>query len=153
MTAYQRNVLACYGALLAKLKNLHGITALREIEDFAALKQSRRVVPQDGELFVIFDGISPVDDNNSRVECRLELSFSLILAKSHFNPSAQTALVGETLSQILIALQGWMPRSEDGKALCSAPFRVRNGGAGIVYFEGFGLFPLRFSTEIILSGR
>ena len=153
MTAYQKNVLACYGALLAHLKNINGISAVREIEDFSALKQSRRVVPQDGELFVIFDGISPVDENNARRECRMELSFSLILAKSHFKPSAQTALVGETLARILVALQGWFPKGEKGQALCSAPFRARNGGAGIVYFEGFGLFPLRFSTEIILSGR
>lgn len=145
--AWHYDVLACYPYLLERLRQVIGVKKVLEAEDFAAISSPRRnQVPLDGAVYVIFDGFTPGSDNGSRREQSMEIGFSVILTKQKVTPTPQTGGVGQTLTAICKALQGFDPLDEHGRALTTTPFRQRTPLA-IQYEDGFAFFPLRFTTE------
>lgn len=146
--AFRQNLLACYPAVLARLKTVRGVKTVLEATDLSALtKSERRQLPLDGAVYVILDGFNPQEDNNHRREQAIEISFSLILVKRQFNPKPETDGVGETLTAICQAMQGFDPQNAQGQALLSEPF-VQKAALPIQYEDGFAYFPLRFAAEV-----
>lgn len=145
--AFADNLLACYPALLARLQGVPGVKAVLEATELTALYRERRQLPLDGAVYVVLDGFTPQADNNRGREQLIELSFSIILVKRHFTPKPQTDGVGETLTAICKALQGFDPQNAQGQALLSAPF-VQANAIPIRYEDGFAFFPLRFTAEV-----
>lgn len=145
--AFADNLLACYPALLARLEGTQGVKKVLEAVDLAALNGERKQLPLDGAVYVVLDGFTPKSENNRGREQLIELSFSIILVKRHFTPKPQTDGVGETLTAICKALQGFDPQNAQGQALLSAPF-VQANAIPIRYEDGFAFFPLRFTAEV-----
>lgn len=147
--AFADNLLACYPALLAHLRDISGVKTVLEATDLAALNGERQQAPLDGAVYVVLDGFTPKSSNNQSREQLVEISFSLILVKRHFTPKPQTDGVGETLTAICKAMQGFDPQNAQGQALLSAPF-AQASAIPIRYEDGFAFFPLRFVAEVAL---
>lgn len=150
-----RNMLACYPAVLARLATVEGVSAVLEAADLEAVTSDRKLKPQDGAVYVVFDGFTPDATAGSKTVLRERLSFSLILAKRQYNPSRlQYGVngVGETITAIKSAFQGFDPEGENGEKLTLEPFTARSA-LPIAYHEGFAFFPMRFETAVAIQLR
>lgn len=146
--AWMDNILACYPYLIARLRQVPAIRQVLEAQDFAAISSSqRRQLPQDGSVYVLLDGFTPQSTTDNNRAQTMEIGFSVILTKQQVTPQAATGGVGQTITAIAKALQGFDPVDEYGRALTSSSFKQRNALA-VQYEEGFAFFPLRFTTTV-----
>lgn len=141
------DILVCYPALIARLKKLPQCKKVLEIKNLADV-DAGLIAPMDGAVYVIFDGLDAKDSNNGK-EQRIQLGFSIILAKQQYTPTPKMDGVGATLTAICKALQGYQPM-QDGRALTLSPF-VQKQGLPIRYFKNYALFPLRFTTTVAIA--
>lgn len=148
---WHKNMLACYPALIARLQQIEGIKSVRHADDIGDLQD--RQVPLDGALYVIFDAFVPQQAADGGRNQFVEIGFSLVLAKRKYRPSESLYLtggVGETLTAIARAMQGFAPQDDDGNDLTLTPF-TQSAALAISYdSRGFGLFPLRFITQVAI---
>ena len=146
--AWHDNILACYPYVLDKLREVEQIQDVLEAQDFATISSSQRTqLPQDGAVYVLLDGYTPTSTNDNSREQTMKIGFSFILTKTNYTPLPQTHGVGETITAIAKALQGFDPTDEDGRALTTAPFK-QDKPLPIRYEDGFAFFPLRFTAEV-----
>lgn len=137
--AWHDNILACYPALLARIGAVPGVRTVLEAHDLASLGHSGKQAPLDGAVYVVLDGFTPTQSNNSGREQRIEIGFSVILTKRSFTPRPQPFGVGETLTALASALQGFDPEDGDGRALVTTPF-TQVPALSIRYRGRLGLF-------------
>lgn len=150
-----QNILACYPAILARMAEVPGVTAVLEAADLEAVTGDKRIKPQDGAVYVVFDGFTPDTAAISKTALRERLSFSFILAKRQYNPNRLQYGedgVGETLTAIKSVFQGFDPKDGNGQALVLEPFSAR-AALPIAYHEGFAFFPVRFETAVVIHLR
>lgn len=148
--AWNDNALACYPYLLARLKQIPQVRIVQEAAEFAAISGAQRKhVPLDGAVYLILDGYTPTASNANSREQLIEIGFSVILTKQQFTPNPATDGVGQTLTAISKALQGFDPNDQQGRALVTAPFESRTP-LPIQYEDGFAFFPLRFTAEVAI---
>ena len=104
-------------------------------------------------MYLVFDGFTPAETAGNAANLSLRLSFSVILAKRQYAPNKMQYGqdgVGETITAIIRALQGFVPKNGEGKSLTAAPFAAR-AALPITYDEGYAFFPLRFETSVITT--
>lgn len=148
--AWQTDILACYPYVLERLKSVAQISQVLEAQDFADISSAkRRQIPADGTVYVILDGYTPGSDNANRREQNMEIGFSVILTKQQVTPQPATNGVGQTITAIAKALQGFDPTDEQGRALTTEPF-VQRKPLAVRYEDGFAFFPLRFTTVVAI---
>lgn len=150
-----QNMLACYPYILQRLEGIAGVNAVLEAADLEAVTSERRIAPQDGAVYVVFDGFTPDTAAANKTVLRERISFSLILAKRRYNPNRLpygADGVGETLTAIKSAFQGYDPVDENGKKLTLEPFTAR-AALPIAYHEGYAFFPMRFETAAAIQLR
>lgn len=153
MTPYTDNILACYPALLERLASVPGVKRVLEAPDLEALAADRKIRPDDGAVYLVFDGFTPAETAGNAANLALKLSFSVILAKRQYTPNKMQygqEGVGETLTALIRAMQGFVPKNTDGQSLTAAPFAAR-AALPITYDEGYAFFPLRFETSVITT--
>lgn len=146
---WHHNVLACYPAILTKLKQISQVKKVLEAQDFTSIGNKARQIPLDGAVYVIFDGFTPKVDNNTKREQILEIGFSVILTKTNITLKPATDGVGETLTAIMKALQGFMPENEHGDELTLTPLHQKSA-LPIQYENGFAYFPMRFTCDVAI---
>lgn len=146
---WHSNFLACYPAILQRLQQVKGVKKVLESQDLANISKSQR--PLDGAVYVVFDGFIPKDHNNVKREQVLQIGFSVILVKTNITPRPQADGIGETLTAIMQALQGFEPKDTNGNELTLSPLSQTQALA-IRYEDGFAYFPMRFITEIAILG-
>lgn len=146
----KNNFLACYPHIIKRLSEVEGVKKVLEAEDLASLGDKQ--MPLDGVVYLIFDGFSPKDDNNARREQIMEIGFSIILTKRNFTPRPQAFGVGETLTALCKAMQGFDPQDEKGRALTLTPFKQTTALA-IQYQDGWAYFPLRFTCDVAVLAK
>lgn len=146
---WRHNILACYPVLLNRLQSVTGVKKVLEATDLNALTGERRQRPLDGGVYVIFDGLTPKADNNHRREQVVEIGFSIILVKTNVTPKPATDGIGETLTAIAKALQGFEPMDGSGDMLTLTPLQ-QTRALPIQYEDGFAYFPLRFVADVAI---
>ena len=148
--AWMTDVLACYPYVLERLRKLPQVKMVLEAQDFVDISgDDRKQMPLDGAVYVILDGYTPTTDNARGSEQMMEIGFSVILTKQQVTPNPATDAVGQTLTAISQALQGFDPSDIQGRALTTSPFRQRKPLA-IRYKHGFAYFPTRFTAEVAI---
>lgn len=146
--AWQTDILACYPYVLERLKSVAQVTQVLEAQDFADISSAKRKqIPADGTVYVILDGYTPGSDNARGREQNMEIGFSVILTKQQVTPQPATNGVGQTITAIAKALQGFDPTDKQGRALTTEPF-IQRKPLAIRYEDGFAFFPLRFTTVV-----
>lgn len=153
MTPYTDNILACYPVLLERLASVPGVKRVLEAPDLEALAADRKIRPDDGAVYLVFDGFTPAETAGNAANLALKLSFSVILTKRQYAPNKMQYGqdgVGETLTALIRALQGFVPKNGEGKSLTAVPFAAR-AALPITYDEGYAFFPLRFETSVITT--
>lgn len=144
---WRDDFLACYPALLERLRQVKQVKKVLEAQDLAAISGERRIKPLDGSVYVILDGFTPLQDNDRGSEHQIELGFSIILTMTQYTPRPRTDSVGALLTAIAKSLQGFRPVDQDGWELTLTPF-VQQPALPIRYEDGFAYFPLRFTTSV-----
>ncbi|MBF0803358.1 MULTISPECIES: hypothetical protein [unclassified Neisseria] len=150
-----QNMLACYPAILERMKQVPGVSDVLEAADLEAVTSDRKIKPQDGAVYVVFDGFTPDAAAGNKGLLRERLSFSFILAKRQYNPNRLqygADGVGETITAIKSAFQGFDPCGDNGQKLTLEPFTAR-AALPIAYHEGFAFFPMRFETAVAIELR
>lgn len=148
--AWQDNYLACYPALLERLRGLQVIKSVQEAKEFSEVTAAdNKMPPLDGAVYVVLDAFTPLAANDSGSEQDIQLGFSVILSKRNYTPqpSIGDEDVGATLTAICKAIQGFAPQTDDGRALTLTPF-IAAKPLALMYRKGFAFFPLRFVTTV-----
>ena len=154
MTNLAPNMLAIYPHLLARLREIPEIYAVQGVRELSLMLDNRDIVPQDNTLYVILDGWQPDSNQSSGSLKKMRLSFSLVLATQYFGDldvPHEIETIGQTLTAIRRALQGWQPTQErNGRQIPILVDRFNEvAPASINYFDGFALYPLRFETTTL----
>lgn len=144
---WRDDLLACYPALIDRLKACPEIKKVCTARELADLGGNKAQMPLDGAVYVILDSITPEQSNNGGRETMITLGFSIILAKQNVSPTPKMAGLGVVLTAICKALQGFEPKNSDGKRLSLSPF-VQEKGLPIRYSNGFGFYAFRFTTTV-----
>lgn len=142
-------MLAFYPALLDRLRGVTAIKKVCEAKELEDLDTGRVQTPLDGAVYVVLDGITPTEGNARGREQVMQIGISVILTKRDYNPTPRLDGVGQTITAICKALQGFEPKTADGKHLTLSPF-VQNTGVSIRYNKGFAFFPLHFVTTVAI---
>lgn len=148
--AWHDNYLACYPALLERLKTVAGVKSVQEAKDLRDVTDpDNKKPPLDGAVYVVLDAFTSTSSNDEGREQDFEIGFSVILAKRNYtpDPAAGDGDVGATLTKICQSIQGFKPMTSDGRALTMTAFKSKPP-MPIKYTKGFGFFPLRFVTTV-----
>ena len=146
--AWHTDILACYPYVLERLQSVSQVSQVLEAQDFADISSTKRKqIPADGTVYVILDGYTPGSENAKGREQNMEIGFSVILTKQQVTPQPATNGVGQTITAIAKALQGFDPTDERGRALTTQPF-IQRKPLAVRYEDGFAFFPLRFTTVV-----
>lgn len=148
-----QNMLACYPAILERMKQVPGVREVLEVAELEAVVSDRKVKPLDGAVYVVFDGFTPDGHIGNKSTLRERLSFSFILAKRQYTPNRLqygADGVGELITAIKSAFQGFDPVDAEGKKLTLEPFSAR-AALPIAYHDGYAFFPMRFETSVAIK--
>ncbi len=140
------NILACYPYIIERLKTVKGIKKVAEAQELSLLS-SKKQRPDDGNLYVVFDGFSPTNSNNANKEQFIQLGFSLILVKRNYKFNTETDNIGQTLTEIMQVMQGFDPVDCENNNLVTEPFKQAKP-LPIRYEDGYAFFSTRFLTEV-----
>ncbi len=142
------NILACYPKIIERLQSVQGIKKVAEAQELSLLS-GKKQRPDDSTLYVVFDGFTPTNPNNANKEQFIELGFSLILAKRNYKFSTETDNIGQTLTAIMHAMQGFEPIDCNGCYLVTEPFKQAKP-LPVRYEDGYAFFSTRFLTQVAI---
>lgn len=139
-------MLRCYPYLLERLKSVPQVKKVLEVSELSELGKTH--APLDGAVYVILLSQTPKAQVGNGTQYLFELTFSVIYVKQHFK---QTPLdgVGEALTAISRAVQGFEPVDADGNHLTTEPFLQKMASNNRV-LDNFVLYPLVFATEVVI---
>lgn len=139
-------MLRCYPYLIKRLQQVKEIKKVLQVTDLSELGKNK--TPLDGAVYVILLSQTPKGQAGNGKQYFFELDFSVIYVKQHYK---QTPLdgVGQALTAISQAIQGYEPMDDDGNHLTTEPFLQKGAGNNRV-LDNFVLYPLRFSTEVVI---
>lgn len=131
---------------LNTVKEIKKVFTAHELSDLNETKPSLNRI--DGCVYVVLDSFAPANEANKGKNQAMDITFSVILAKQHYNKIG-VGDVGVTLTAIVKALVGYEPDNEQGQYLTLNPIYL-DKGANVLYQKGFALYPLRFKTQTVI---
>lgn len=150
MLPMHQNLLAVYPKILERLATVEGVKAVKEVGEMAELvaaaREKRRVCPVDGAVYVVFGGMVP-DESAARARVQsYRLHFTFALAKTYsIGAKSRLAEVGRVLTAIAQAFNGWDSPGDIAEPLRQEP------APPIEYNDGYALYPLSYSTRVIIA--
>lgn len=147
--------LAFMPAVLERLNTVNEIKKVFTANDLSDLNEAKTNTNRiDGCVYVILDGFAPASEASKGKNQTMDITFSVILAKQHYNKTG-VGSVGTTLTTIAKSLIGFKPCQDNNpkSPLTTTPIYL-DKGAGVLYQQGFALYPLRFKTQsVIVAGN
>lgn len=138
-----RNYLAVYPHILARLKTVQGVKAVKEASDLAELVK-RKSAPLDGAVYVVYGGNDAEKSVNQGKFQTETLTFTFVYCGKYLSGNASNLhQVGAVLTAIQTAFQGWLPE----KHLTDDAFQ-RERNPPIEYHDGFAFYPIAFSVNV-----
>lgn len=135
------NFLAVYEALLARLNQIEGLGAVKEIGELAQISQ-RKIAPLDNAVYVVFSGAYPLEKVGGGRFLTFKLYFTLVYC-ANFNGASRVLQLGQKALSIYRALVG----HRLDVSLADAPFQCEKPPA-MDYQNGFVFFPMVLSVEV-----
>lgn len=132
---------------LNTVKEIKKVFTANELSDLDAGKNINAI---DGCVYVILDGFAPASEAGKGKNQAMDITFSVILAKQHYNKTG-VGDIGTTLTAIAKSLIGFKPCQDNNpkSPLTTSPIYL-DKGAGVLYQQGFALYPLRFKTQTVI---
>lgn len=141
--------LAFMPAVLERLNTVKEIKKVFTANDLSDLNEPKPNTNRiDGCVYVILDSFTPASEASKGKNQAMDIAFSVILAKQYYNKMG-IGDVGATLTAIAKALIGYEPTDGQGQYLTLNPIYL-DKGAGVLYQQGFALYPLRFKTQSVI---
>jgi hypothetical protein len=140
------NYFAAEALILERLQNLNAefrlITTGRTLQD---IQNHPAPVPA---LYLIYDGQEPYmgAGQEQAINQHWLLVITVRSARDRVTGAYERLEAGPLLIQLCETLIGWQPSAEYG------PLTL-NTAPGPIYNDGFGYYPARFSTRLILRGQ
>lgn len=142
----QSNFLAVYPELLARVKTVRGIKAVKELGEFAEVLNGK-AAPLDGAVYAVFSGNQPTARAGGGRFQTEKLTFTLVYCTAYLAGNANKTLqAGEVLTALAASLDGWLPDAQ----YTDSPF-VRENSPAIKYHKGFVFYPMSFSTTASIA--
>lgn len=130
---------------LNSVKEIKKVFTAHELSDLNEPKPNLNRI--DGCVYVILDGFAPASEAGKGKNQAMDITFSVILAKQHYNKTG-VGNIGETLTAIAKALIGYEPIASRSYLSLSPIYLDK--GASVLYQQGFALYPLRFKTQTVI---
>lgn len=143
----QSDFLAFIPAVIDRLNTVKEIKKVFTAHELSDLDVGKNINAIDGCVYVILDGFSPSDEVNLGKNQLMDITFSVILAKQHYN-QREVGNVGTILTAIAKALMGFEP-THNQEYMTVSPIYL-DKGASVLYQQGFALYPLRFKTQTVI---
>lgn len=143
-----RDFLAFIDPVIERLGAVKEIKKVLTAHELSNLDVGKSIAPLDGCVYVILDGFAPTNEAGKGKNQKMDITFSVILAKQHYNKTG-VGDIGATLTAIAKALMGFEPANAEGQCLTLTPIYLDNG-ANVLYQQGFALYPLRFKTQSVI---
>ena len=142
--------LAFLPAVIERLNTVKEIKKVLTAHELSNLDTGKSIAPLDGCVYVILDGFTPANEAGKGKNQAMDITFSVILAKQHYNKMG-VGDIGETLTAIAKSLIGFKPADPTSPklALTTSPIYL-DKGASVLYQQGFALYPLRFKTQTVI---
>ncbi|STZ03632.1 Mu-like prophage protein gp29 [Moraxella equi] len=140
--------LAFLPAVIERLNTVNEIKKVFTANDLSDLNEAKTNTNRiDGCVYVVLDSFAPASEASKGKNQAMDITFSVILAKQYYNKTG-VGDVGATLTAIAKALIGYEPTDGQGQYLTLNPIYL-DKGAGVLYQQGFALYPLRFKTQSV----
>lgn len=142
--------LAFLPAVIERLNTVKEIKKVFTANDLSDLDTGKNINAIDGCVYVILDGFAPANEANKGKNQAMDITFSVILAKQHYNKTG-VGEIGASLTAIAKSLIGFKPCQNDNpkSPLTTSPIYL-DKGASVLYQKGFALYPLRFKTQSVI---
>lgn len=140
--------LAFIPAVIERLNTVKEIKKVFTAHELSDLDVGKNINAIDNCVYVILDGFSPSDEAKRGKNQLMDITFSVILAKQHYNKTG-VGDIGASLTAIAKALIGYDPKDEQGQHLTTTPIYL-DKGVSVLYQKGFALYPLRFKTQSVI---
>lgn len=140
------NLLAAEPLLRERL--LTSVTGIRSVRGARTLAEAGRHPPVSPSLFLVYEGAQRILGHGPNQA--FDLHWLVVAAVR--NPRAaeegtqERHEAGALLMQICSALQGWEPDAEHGPLRMATPPEP-------LFHQGYGYYPLRFATRILIRGE
>lgn len=131
---------------LNTVKEIKKVFTANDLSDLNEAKTNRI----DGCVYVILDGFAPASEAGKGKNQTMDITFSVILAKQHYNQRG-VGDIGTILTAIAKSLIGFKPCQDNNPKLplTTTPIYL-DKGANVIYQQGFALYPLRFKTQSVI---
>lgn len=143
-----RDFLAFLPVVIERLNTVKEIKKVFTAHELSDLDTGKNMSAIDGCVYVVLDGFSPASEASKGKNQAMDIAFSVILAKQHYNKTG-VGDIGASLTAIAKALIGYDPKDEQGQHLTTTPIYL-DKGASALYQKGFALYPLRFKTQTVI---
>lgn len=132
---------------LSAVKEVKKVFIINSLSD---LDTGKNINATDGCAYVILYSYAPSNEANKGKNQAMDVVFDVILARQHYNKTG-VGSVGTTLTAIAKSLIGFKPCQDNNpkSPLTTSPIYL-DKGAGVLYQQGFALYPLRFKTQTVI---
>lgn len=133
---------------LNSVKEIKKVFTANDLSDLNEAKTNTNRI--DGCVYVILDGFAPANEAGKGKNQTMDITFSVILAKQHYNKTG-VGEIGASLTAIAKSLIGFKPCQDNNpkSPLTTSPIYL-DKGASVLYQQGFALYPLRFKTQSVI---
>lgn len=118
--------LAFLPTVIERLNTVKEIKKVFTANDLSDLDTGKNMSAIDGCVYVVLDSFAPANEANKGKNQAMDITFSVILAKQHYNKTG-VGDVGVTLTAIAKALVGYEPDNEQGQYLTLNPISGQRG--------------------------
>lgn len=142
--------LAFLPMVIERLNTVQAIKKVFSANELSDLDVGKNINAIDNCVYVILDGFSPSNEVNNGKNQKMDITFSVILAKQYYNQRT-VGDIGKTLTAIIKSLIGFKPCQDNNpkSPLTTMPIHL-DKGASVLYQKGFALYPLRFKTQTVI---
>lgn len=140
------NYLALESLLIERLESLDTFSDVLSGEQLSKVTEENLSTPA---AHVVYLGDAIANTAQGGSFNKVTQRWMVVIAVQSFDGSDTLSDAGELMGSVFEALQGWKPNSE----LDFTPLRRENAGTQPLYRNGYGYFPLLFTSTLTIKGK
>lgn len=138
------NYLALEPLLVKRLEALDIFTDVLSSEQLSKVTEENQSTPA---AHVVYLGDAVSETAQGGVYSKIKQRWMIVVAVQSFDGSDTLTEAGELMGSVFESLQGWKPATE------FTPLHRENAGTAPLYRNGYGYFPLLFTSNLTIKGK
>lgn len=138
------NYLALEPLLVEKIKALNLFNDVLSSEQLSKITEENQSTPS---AHIAYLGDVIQDTKEGGLASKVKQRWMVVIAVQTFDGTETLSEAGELMGAVLQQLQGWVPSK------CFTPLHRESSGTAPLYRNGYGYFPLLFTTNMNIRGQ